>query len=247
MEIDVLKFLEDNWQNIIITLMGGLIFYFLSNYAQKKYFASAEKERLKQAKDSFLDILEARIINKQDIYLGKIKNLLNAIERDHSVYLSDVVSPLSLLEDLELRFEKSHHLDPTQKEEYCRQIQKEIQNIRTTEEALIIPKKYSEIIGTLEKDINSKNTDNALKNLELLKKKIDEREEYIYSRPESTIFEKIATIIVYIVVIYVVFYLLEIFNTGIISVIFKLIVFLAIGVVLVAIIAAFVFGMGKKN
>ncbi|MCK4796383.1 MAG: type IV pilin N-terminal domain-containing protein [Spirochaetes bacterium] len=247
MEIEVWKFLEDNWQNIIITLAAGLIFYFLTNYALKKYFASAENERLKQAKDSLLDILEARIINKQHINLDKINNLLTAIDRDYSVYLSDIVSPFSLLEDLELRFEKSHHLDPTQKDEYCSQIQNQIQNIRTTEEALNFPRRYSEILENLETDITSENTDNALKNLELLKRKINDREEYIYKRPNSTKLEKISTLIASIIFIYTLFILSNIFDSSIIYMIFKYIIFLAFTVVLAAIIAAFVFGMGKKK
>lgn len=247
MAIDVLKFLEDNWQNIIVTLVAGLMFYFLSNYAQKKYFASAEKERLKQAKESLLYILEARIINKQDVHLDKIKNLLKAIERDHSVYLSDAVSPLSLLEDLELIFEKSHHLDSTQKEEYCKQIQNEIQTIRATEESLIVPRRYSVIIETLEENVTSGNTDGALKNIELLKKMINERDESLYVIPESTIINKISTLTISIFIIYSFSILLKIFDVSVVYAIFMLIMFLAVTVVLAAIVGAFVFGMGKKN
>lgn len=243
MEFEIWKFLEDNWQDIIIALAAILISYFLPSYAQKKYFASAEKERLKQAKDSLLNLLEARIINKQDIYLDKINNLLIATEREYSVYLSDIVSPLSLLEDLELIFEKSHHLDSIQKDEYCSQIQ----NIVATDEAPILPRGYSEIIEALENDLTSTNMDNAFKNLELLKRKINEREDHIYKRPKSAIVELMPFLFILIVAISIVSTSLGIFNGSLFSTMYKVTIILGVIVALMAIIGAFVFGMGKDN
>ena len=185
MEIDIFAFLGQNWQNIIVALVIGFLFYFLSNYALRRYITSAERERLKQAKDIILNILESRIINKQDISLDKINNLLKAIDREHSVILSDLVSPSSLLQDLELQFEKSHHLDSTQKEEYCTQIQNQIQEIRKIEKTLNVPKRYSEIVNNLEKNIKSNNVDESLKYLELLNKNITEREKTTYNETGS--------------------------------------------------------------
>ena len=204
METDILTFVDSNWQNIIIALVIGLIFFLLSNYAIKKIIISGEKERLKQAKNMLLDILEARIINKQNISLDKINNLLYAIEREHSVKLSNTVSPTSLLQDLELQFEKSHHLDPNQKEEYCKQIQNQIQEIKGIEGAIIIPNKFSNIVETLSEDIKSKNTVNALKKLDLLKNNMEYREEQIYEEPESM---KIIPIIGYslMLIVYLIF------------------------------------------
>ena len=169
----IFNFIYSNWQGIIITLAAGGLFLFISNYFLKRYIVSAEKERFKQAKNALLDILESLIINKQDISIGKINNLLKAIDREHAVILSDVVSPLSLLQDLELRFEKSHHLDHTQKKEYCNQIEEYIKKIMETEETLTMPKRYSNIIESLTEDIKSAKTEKALENLELLKKKKD--------------------------------------------------------------------------
>ena len=167
MQIEILTFLNSNWQSIIVSLVVGSLFYLLSNYAQRRYVTSAERVKIKQAKSSLIDILEARIINKQNIPLDKIYNLLDAVEREHSVFLLDV-TPISILQDLELQFEKSHHLDPTQKEEYCRQIQNQIQEIETTDEESLLPKKYSEIFDTLTEEITSNNTNKALESLQLL-------------------------------------------------------------------------------
>ena len=112
MQTEILTFLNSNWQSIIVSLVVGSLFYFLTNYAQRRYVTSAERVKIKQAKTSLIDILEARIINKQDIPLDKIYNLLDAVEREHSIFLLDI-TPISILQDLELQFEKSHHLDPT--------------------------------------------------------------------------------------------------------------------------------------
>ena len=180
MEIDIWFFLYQNWQNILVALAIGFLFYLLSNYALKRYITSAERERIKQAKDTILSILESRIINKQDISLDKINNLLKAIDREHSVILSDLVSPSSLLQDLELQFEKSHHLDPIQKEEYCTQIQNQIQEIRGMEDTSKFPKKYSDIIENLEENIKSNKIDESLEYLELLKTKISGQEKINY-------------------------------------------------------------------
>lgn len=180
--VDIVTFLYSNWQSIIVALGIGFLFFILSTYGIKKYVSSAERERLKQAKNSMLDILESRIINKQNISIDKINSLLTAIDRENSVDLTGRVSPSSLLEDLGLRFEKSHHLDPSQKEEYCKKIEEYIGNIIKEEEKIItVPTKYTEIVDILTENIKSNNSEKALESLELLKKKIKEREEYPYS------------------------------------------------------------------
>lgn len=238
MQIEISTFLNSNWQSVIVALIVGSLFHVLSTYAQRRYVTSAERVKIKQAKTSLMDILEARIINKQDISLDKIDHLLEAVERDHSVFLADVTS-ISLLQDLELQFEKSHHLDPTQKDEYCKQIQNKIREIETTEEESLIPKKYSEIFDTLVEEITSKNTNEALKSLELLKKRISEREEYI-SEDGNNIFSQLINIIITISLIYVVIKLLNLYSISIIWILGGIIVI----IILAAIIGAFIFGMG---
>ncbi len=224
MGIEIFSFLNQNWQNIIVALAIGFLFYFLSNYALRRYITSAERERLKQAKDTILNILESRIINKQDISLDKINNLLKAIDREHSVFLSDLVSPSSLLQDLELQFEKSHHLDTTQKEEYCTQIQNQIKEIETLEDDLKVPKKCSEIIEKIEKSIESKEIDESLEYLELLKKKITKQEKTTYEETESI--SIIATISLFIITILFIFNIR--FDVDLLMVVTIIAVFIAI-------------------
>ena len=173
--VDLVTFLYSNWQSIIVAFGIGFLFFILSTYGIKKYISSAERERLKQAKNSMLDILESRIINKQNLSIDKINSLLTAIDRENSVDLTGRGSPSSLLEDLGLRFEKSHHLDPSQKEEYCKKIEEYIGNIiKEGEKIITVPTKYTEIVDILTENIKSNNSEKALESLELLKKKIKE-------------------------------------------------------------------------
>lgn len=234
-------FVYSNWQSILITLAAGFLFYKLSDIAIKRYMVSADRERLKNAKNILLDILEARIINKQDISTDKINNLTKAIEREHSIGLSDIVSPLTLLQDIELRFEKSHHLDPAQKEQYCERIQNRIQEIKANEYTLTVPRRYSDIADALTEEIKSKNTDKALENLELLKKKIKEREEYSYGKSGS--FVGPITILIALFVAVFLRKSIEDFN------LLNILIIIGIGfiaVLVLSILAAFVFGMGQK-
>lgn len=184
----ILTFLYSSLKDIII----ALAMLILSHYSLKKYMTSAEKERLKQAKKCLLDILERRIKNKQDISVDKINNFLESTERKHSVVLSDVVSLSSLLQDLQLRFENNPDLDPAKKDEYYELIQE----IRQTEELLVVPKKYSETIDTLTEEIKSENTESALENLELLKRKITKREEHINGFGSITISTSILALMI---------------------------------------------------
>lgn len=152
------------------------------------------------------------------------------------------ITPISILQDLELQFEKSHHLDPTQKDEYCRQIQNQIREIETNEDESLLPKKYSELFDTLAKEITSKNTNEALENLQLLKKRISEREEYIDVDGEN-ISARVIKIFMTVILIYTT---IKLINLDLISIMWILGGIIVISI-LAAIIAAFVFGMGSTT
>ena len=129
MSLDIIGFLFSNWQSILITLFFGAIFSYVSYYPIAKIIDSAKKEKEKQAKGILLDILESKVINKQEISLETIGNLTDAINREYDVNLSKTTAPKFILQDLNLVFEKSHHLDLSQKDIYCRKIQENIENI----------------------------------------------------------------------------------------------------------------------
>lgn len=230
MNAAILTFLYNNWQDFIVDLVVGLVvglvLGMLFHILSKRRTISAESERVKQAKNSLLDILEARIINKKNITVDKINNLLKAIEREYSIIFSDAIFLSSLLQDLELRFEKNNYLDPAQKEEYCELIQNQIHEIETTEESSIIPNKYSEIIETLTEEIKSKNTDKSLEILEILNKKIRVREEYLAGPRTITI-----PTIYMAFFISLFYFVLKLFNVGFFDAI--LICFMIVAIILI--------------
>ena len=58
-----------SWLNLIFTILVAVISLTLSFYGIKRYIASAERERLKRAKNDLVDIMEGWIINKNTIFL----------------------------------------------------------------------------------------------------------------------------------------------------------------------------------
>ena len=70
-----------------------------------------------------LDILENNIVNKQKVSEESVYNLLAASEREYQVNLRDICTPVTLLQYVGLRLQRSRHLDIAQKTEYAAQIE----------------------------------------------------------------------------------------------------------------------------
>lgn len=130
-------YVTTNWIGLLvtaaITAVITLLSVYLTNRALRDYVTSAREERISQAKDELISMLENQIINRKGISTSKIDNLIEAVEREHSVNLSNTVSPITLLQDLELRIEQSSHLDVEQKEEYGEIIEDKIEEINASE------------------------------------------------------------------------------------------------------------------
>lgn len=164
-------FLSENWQTILITLLCGLIFFIASLYFYGGYKEKAiEHERYKKAKETVIDILESSLINKQSILPERIKHLISASEREQSTELKD--PPKILLEDLELRFEKSKHLDTEQQTRYIDQIEEMISKIESESKISSVPLSYEEILTSLKENIETEKKDDALNDLDQLSTKI---------------------------------------------------------------------------
>jgi hypothetical protein len=172
------------WASITIALGSGLLFLFLSHYFLKRKEKSAEYERYKKAKETVIDVLESSLINKQSISPERIKHLISAAEREQNVELID--SPKSLVEDLELKFEKSKHLDTEQQRHYIDQIEEMITKIERESIISSVPLSHEEILISLKENIEAEKKDDALKGLEKLSTKIKElserRQKYKLSR-----------------------------------------------------------------
>ena len=207
-------FLSENWQTILISLIAGLIFFIASLYFLRYTEKSVEYERYKKAKETVIDILESSLINKQSILPERIKHLISASEREQSTELKD--PPKILLEDLELRFEKSKHLDTEQQTRYIDQIEEMISKIESESKISSVPLSYEEILTSLKENIETEKKSDALNDLDKLSTKISS---FYRSEKLPTILilareirEKpmrfIAFVIIYLAVVFFVTYIL---------------------------------------
>jgi len=158
--------------NIITTMGVSFFFFILTTWGLEKYLKTAEIERKIRAKENILDLLESSLIFKQDINPKKILHLVNAVGREHELDIFSYLTIINLLEELELRFEKSKHLDPTKKKEYTRKIEDLISELENEEENLEIPITYNKLLEELTKNIKNSVKTSALKNIDILKNKL---------------------------------------------------------------------------
>jgi hypothetical protein len=213
-------YITTNWVGIsitaVITVVITLLSVYLTNRAFRDYVTSAREERISQAKDDLIGILENQIINRKEISTDKVHNLIEAVEREHSVNLSDQLTPVTLLQDLELRIEQSSHLDTEQKEKYGEKIEKIIANIEEKGQEIkeLPPEIYhAPIIEDIEDALEADNVDGALDLIEKLKAKVEQEavtDEVEFENPFlQTVFRirddpvlRVLILIVYIVVIF---------------------------------------------
>ena len=206
----IYEFLNENWQNLLITIIGGFIFFLAGILFLGYKERSAEFERYKKAKEIVSDVLESSLINKQPITLSRIRHIISAAEREQKTEIKD--SPVSLLEDLELRFEISKHLDTEQQMVYVNQIEELMSNIESESKISSLPHSFEEIYISLKLNIENGNKDDALDDLNKISNKIKTlhsmSEPLIYSTMEfykrnPVIF--VLFIVIYIIVVYVFF------------------------------------------
>jgi hypothetical protein len=149
--------------SIIVGIIVAVIFYKL----QKKDITSAEIERIKRAREELLDVIESSVINKQNPTNDSIENLLDAVEREHKVSLSNVLNSIILLQDVSLRLQKSRHLDVDQKKVYIEEIEGLIKSLKL--EKTGHASGLLSLLKNLEESIDNNQLDLAKKNLQNLK------------------------------------------------------------------------------
>ncbi|QJP97034.1 hypothetical protein [Pseudomonas fluorescens] len=131
----MIDFLISNWisiASIFIGFGGSYLFYRL----QQNNSVSASSERTKHATVELLDVVESYIINKQDLSRSLIDNLIQASERFHTVLLRPSCTPVTLLQDVALRLQRSRHLNIPQKTEYSTKIDELITKVKSELEPL---------------------------------------------------------------------------------------------------------------
>lgn len=134
--IEKMSLLETYWFEIAIgaiSIIVGIIVAYIFYRLQKKDVGSAEIERRKRAREELLDVIESNIINKQKPTEDFIQNLIAAFEREYKVNLEEICSPITLLQDVSLRLQRSRHLDISQKGTYAEQIETLIYDLKYKE------------------------------------------------------------------------------------------------------------------
>lgn len=173
-----MTFIATYWVEIILSAVSivigagaGYVFYRL----QKRDVASAKIERLKRAREEMLDILEGNIVNKQKTSEESIYNLLAASDRQHQVSLRDTCTPVTLLQDVALRLQRSRHLDIAQKTEYATQIDQTISVItESNREISGEARRPLELAKAAEEAIKNNQSEKALETIDLLKRELAE-------------------------------------------------------------------------
>lgn len=169
----IVQTLISNWVNILVTsLATGTTLYY-----SRRYRTNARKERLSQAKESVIEVVEEHVIDDKKFSVSKFDNVISAAGRKHEVSLSNNVSKVSLLEDLELKIEKSNHLNSDQKEDYTNQIQEYIEEIINKQKAAKVTGDRSELIRKLSESIERGEKEEANEYLDSLQEEIEELEE----------------------------------------------------------------------
>lgn len=142
------QFIEANWLTLISILIGVLVAFFFYRL-QRKDAISAGAERKKHATRELLDVVESYIINKQELSEQVVENLIQASERDHQVVLRESSTPVSLLQDVALRLQRSRLLDIPQKSEYSQKIDALITQIRVSKEVPSLDRLNKELRDSL--------------------------------------------------------------------------------------------------
>lgn len=171
----VVSFWNSNYENILISLGIGFVFFVLGPMGLWFSGRKVRKERIRKAKEVMLDLFEGMIVNQEDITNHKLKKLFGAVEREVEVSIDSAYDLDLLFEDLALRFQRSKHLDASQKNNYIKKLEdlsSELEKTGVNEKERIIPRKYADIITSLENSVNTNDLESTNKILEELKKKI---------------------------------------------------------------------------
>ena len=192
------SFIEANWLTLVSILIGVLV-AFVFYRLQKKDSTSASHERKKHATNELLDVVESYIINKQQLSEHVVDNLIFASERDHLVALRGGCTPISLLQDVALRLQRSRHLDIPQKSEYSLKIDELIREIRERREPPPLEQLDKELqknISTIQELIPNEKREEARKALSALASVSEKRRELTTKRStDDSVFQLLAPLL----------------------------------------------------
>lgn len=167
------EFLTNYWVEIVLSVVSILFGVFVSYVfyrLQKRDVVSAQQERTRRAVEELLDVIESYVISKQQLSEATIRNLIGASERAHRAELDSICTPISLLQDVTLRLQKSRHLDIAQKAQYATQIDALVSEISRNQH--VVPanvKSTLELAALVQGAIHNNEKDKALESMQHLK------------------------------------------------------------------------------
>ena len=132
------------------------------------------KERVRKAKELLIDLIEGMIVTQEQITTSKLKQPFNAVEREVETTIDADYDLERLFEDVSLRFQRSKHLDATQKDAYSTTLLSLGDSIKKAEEtgARVIPRSYRALFEDLRTSITEGSSDRSLNAINELEEKV---------------------------------------------------------------------------
>jgi hypothetical protein len=180
-----------SWVVILITVVVTGVFTYLGNRGIKKYYNSAKEKERRQAKQQLHSIVEDIIINNREnlaenevdphkigLSAERINDLIEASERENQVSLTNSVTPISLIQEVDMAIKDSNLLDSDQINEYSKAIEyikSEIQEEKSSPE---VPKEPLEIVNRIKENSDYEGIE---EDVEDLKESISESKKVVVS------------------------------------------------------------------
>jgi len=171
----LLSFWDTNLDAILISLGIGFVFFVLGPMGFWFSGKKIRRERIGKAVDMMIDLIEGMIVNQEDITNLKLRKLFGAIEREVDVTIDSAYDLERLFEDVSLRFQRSKHLDAQQKNEYAKKLSELSDLLKKSGEesqTRVIPRKYTEIVTSLEHSVETQDGEGIRKGFTELKEKL---------------------------------------------------------------------------
>ena len=169
-------FWDEHGTTLAITLGAGLLFFVLGPLAAAFSRRKIRRERVDKVKDSLANLLEGMLVNQEDISGDKLHRMLRATEREADVILGSAYDLERLIDDVSLRFQRSPHLDATQKNGYLKTLSDLADALAKSEEEEVdrrtVPVSYDRILSGLTSSMESGDKEKASVYIARLKEKL---------------------------------------------------------------------------
>lgn len=171
---EIIKFWDENFSNIMISLGVGFVFFVLGPIGVWFSGKRIRKERVRKAKEMLIDLIEGMLVTQEKITTDKLKQLFNAVEREVETTIDSDYDLERLFEDVSLRFQRSKHLDATQKDSYSNTLLSLSESLEKAQKsgARVIPRSYEVLIGELREAVESNNQVSANKAIAEIEEKV---------------------------------------------------------------------------